>query len=108
MQNMYYLVKNLLVVGKTHMKIRIDSRIPEPNIFLLSKCYYILKRHVMRVVLINDGSLLLLPDALICQVGNICVVPREAVQHQCECHVHVLDIMLWNLFHFDGFIVLRV
>lgn len=62
----------------------------------------------MHVVLINDGNFPFLPDALICQVANICVARMEAVQHQCECHVHILDIRLWNLFHFDGFIVLKV
>lgn len=62
----------------------------------------------MHVVVINDGNLPLLPDALICQVKNICVVCMETVQHQCECRVHILDITLRNLFHFDSFIVLKV
>lgn len=62
----------------------------------------------MHVILINDGNLPLLPDALICQVANICIAHMEAVQHQCECHVHILDITLWNLFNFESFIVLKV
>lgn len=62
----------------------------------------------MHVVLVNDDNLLLLPDALLCQLTKICVIGMEAVQHQCECHVCILDIELWNLFHFDRYIVLKV
>lgn len=60
------------------------------------------------VVLVDAGSLLLLPDTLLCQLAKICTVGMEAVQHLCECCVDVLDIVLWNLFHFGNFVVLKV
>lgn len=62
----------------------------------------------MPVVLVNNGNLLLLPDTLLCQLAKICVVGMEDVQRQCEHHVHILDMALWNLVHFDSFIVLKV
>lgn len=60
------------------------------------------------MVLVDGGSLLLLPDTLLCQLAKICAVGMEAVQHKCECRIDVLDIVLWNLFHFGNFVVLKV